>query len=149
MDRTLVNCNFCSKVKCDRTLITRVPVSRKAFVIFGEEGIEIANTIYPCERFSRFQVVLIVLIIICLDLKRIVPVSDIMAMTFVAANEVVKCIQDPVKDKKHLYLLEEMDLLMPHQTNFVFGQFGYPDENEKGQACVVIKNPFPGIDLKR
>jgi hypothetical protein len=37
-----------------------------------------------------------------------------------------------VKDKKHLQLLQEMDLFMPHQTNFIFGQFGYPDKNEKG-----------------
>jgi hypothetical protein len=113
-------------------LIAHVPVSRKAFVIFGKEGIEVADTVDPGEELSRFQIVLIVFVIIRFYLKRIVPVSDIMAVPFIPANEVEKCIHDPMKDKKHLDLLQKMDLLMSHQTNFVFGEFGYPDKNEKG-----------------
>jgi hypothetical protein len=74
----------------DTTLVTHIPVARKAFIIFGEEAIEIADTIDPRETLSRFQVVLIVLVIIRLDLKRIIPVSDIMTVTFVPADEVEK-----------------------------------------------------------
>lgn len=85
----------------------------------------------PCERAAVFQVIRVRIVIKSLDLKGVIPVSDIMALTVHSSYQVKNKVEHPVKNKQHLYLLPEMDLLMAHKLRLIVGLAGDPDENKK------------------
>jgi hypothetical protein len=53
-----------------------------------------------------------------------------------------------VKNKKHLYLLPEMDLFVTDEPHLVFSELGNPNEYKKGQTRIIIEDSLIGIDLK-
>lgn len=96
---------------------------------YGEK--EFFHITGPCVRAAVFQVIRVRIIIKSLDLKGVIPVSDIMALTVHSSYQVKKDVEHPVKNKQHLYLLPEMDLLMAHKLRLIVWLSGDPDENEK------------------
>ena len=67
----------------------------------------------------------------CFKLKRIVTVGDVMALTVGSSQHVKEGVQQPMKDKQHLYLLPEMNLLMSHKLRLIVWLARDPNEDEK------------------
>ena len=103
----------------------------------------------PREWATFLQIIFIPVIVECLDLKRIITVCDVMALTGHSSEEVENAIKQPMKDKKHFDLLPEMDLFVVYQLLLVIRFTRNPDENEKRQTGIIVEYFFPGIDLIR
>ena len=84
-----------------------------------------------------------------LKLKRIIAVSNVMALSVQPAHDIEKRVEEPMEYKQHFDLLPEMDFFMPHKLRLILRLFPDPDENEKGQTGVIIEYFVPGIDLIR
>ena len=83
------------------------------------------------------------------ELKRVVTIRDVMALTVHASDDIEQQITHPVENEQHLNLLPEMDLFVPNQLGLIVSLAGYPDEDEKRESRVIIEYLFPGIDLIR
>ena len=113
-------------------------------------GVErLPHKAYPGERPSVLQVVFVRIVFERLDFKRVVPVGDIMTLSVRSSQQVKEGVKEPVKHKKHFYLLPEVNLFVSDKLTLVVRLSRDPNENEERQAGVVIKYLFPGIDLIR
>ncbi|HYG00924.1 MAG TPA: hypothetical protein VD927_00705, partial [Chryseosolibacter sp.] len=70
--------------------------------------------------FSFFKVFGVRIVIKGFKLKRVVSISDPMAMTFCAGQDIEETIKQPVENKQQLYLLPEVNRFMSHQAYFIF-----------------------------
>lgn len=86
---------------------------------------------------------------VCLQLERIVPVGDVMTMTPRPGPQIEKTVQKPMENEQQLDLLQEMDLFMTYESYFIPCLFGDPDENKKRKPCVIVEDSLSGIDLER
>jgi hypothetical protein len=85
----------------------------------------------PGEDASFSQVLGIRVVAERLDLEGIVPVCNVMALAVQPAQQVEEAINKPMKNKQHLHLLPEVDLLVAYELCLVLSLLSDPDENEK------------------
>ena len=118
-------------------------------MVFPDRFEKFPHKAYPRERPPLPQIMFVGVMSKCLQLKRVVPVGDVVTLAICPPHQIKKSIEEPVEDKQHFHLLPEMDLLMSDQLRLIIWLTGYPDKYEERQAGVIIKYLFPGIDLIR
>ena len=100
-------------------------------MIFAQCPVKRLDIQGPGEWTSLPQIVRMDIIIEGFDLKRVIPIRDVVALTIQSAHQIENSITDPMKNKQHLHLLPEMYFFMADQLSLIVRLAGDPDKNEK------------------
>src|SRR5690606_24692723 len=95
---------------------------------------------YPGKPLSVLKVIFIFVMSVGFEFERVIPVCDVMSVSFIARNRIKQRIQQPVKNEQQFELLLEVDFLMSKQADLIFFQATYPNENKKGKSSIILKN---------
>ena len=86
---------------------------------------------HPRKRTSFLKVIFFRIMGECFQLKWIVTVSNVMALSIHSSYQIEERITQPVENEKHLNLLPEVYLLMSDKLGFIVRLACDPDEYEK------------------
>src|SRR5688500_5323564 len=102
--------SMCAIVSQSLSSLGTIPNNALAFrdifrMILPERREELFHKSGPCERTALLKIILIWVVVKGLNLKWIVPVSNVMALSVHSCHDIEESIEYPMKDEKHFHLL--------------------------------------------